>query len=48
MPLAEKPTEGSWTEHYPELGTGLISYEDSISPEHYELEQARQSSRGPG
>jgi phenylpropionate dioxygenase-like ring-hydroxylating dioxygenase large terminal subunit len=34
-----KPPEGSWTEHYPELGTGPISYEDSISPEHYELER---------
>ena len=30
---------GSWTEHYPELGTGPVSYEDSISPEHYELER---------
>ena len=27
-----KPAEGSWTEHYPELGTGPVSYEDSISP----------------
>ena len=35
----QKPAEGSWTEHYPELGTGPISYEDSISPEHYELER---------
>jgi phenylpropionate dioxygenase-like ring-hydroxylating dioxygenase large terminal subunit len=35
----EKPVEGSWTEHYPELGTGPVSYEDSISPEHYELER---------
>jgi phenylpropionate dioxygenase-like ring-hydroxylating dioxygenase large terminal subunit len=34
-----KPSEGSWTEHYPHLGTGTISYEDSISPEHYELER---------
>ena len=34
-----KPAEGSWTEHYPELGTGPVSYEDSISPEHYELER---------
>jgi glycine betaine catabolism A len=33
-----KPEEGSWTEHYPELGTGLVSYEDSISPAFYELE----------
>jgi phenylpropionate dioxygenase-like ring-hydroxylating dioxygenase large terminal subunit len=35
----EKPAEGSWTEHYPELGTGPVSYEDSISPEYYELER---------
>ena len=35
----EKPVEGSWTEHYPELGTGPVSYEDSISAEHYELER---------
>ena len=34
-----KPPEGSWTQHYPELGTGLVSYEDSISPEFYELER---------
>jgi nitrite reductase/ring-hydroxylating ferredoxin subunit len=34
-----KPAEGSWTEHYPELGTSPISYEDSISPAHYELER---------
>ena len=34
-----KPAEGSWTEHYPELGTGPVSYEDSISPAHYEAER---------
>jgi len=34
-----KPAEGSWTEHYPHLGTGAISYEDSISPEYFELEK---------
>jgi phenylpropionate dioxygenase-like ring-hydroxylating dioxygenase large terminal subunit len=39
MPHFNKPAEGSWTEHYPELGTGPVSYEDSISPEHYELER---------
>src|SRR3974390_1277702 len=33
-----KPPEGSWTEHY-QLGTEPISYEDSISPEFYELER---------
>jgi hypothetical protein len=31
--------EGSWTEHYPQLGTGSVSYEDSISPEFYEVER---------
>jgi phenylpropionate dioxygenase-like ring-hydroxylating dioxygenase large terminal subunit len=41
MPMGrfDKPAEGSWTEHYPELGTGLVSYADSISPEFYELER---------
>ena len=39
MPHFTKPAEGSWTEHYPELGTGPVSYDDSISPEHYELER---------
>jgi phenylpropionate dioxygenase-like ring-hydroxylating dioxygenase large terminal subunit len=39
MPPIEKPPEGSWTEHYPELGTEPMSYEDSISPEFYELER---------
>src|SRR5262249_49258892 len=39
MPLFPKPAEGSWTEHYPDLGTGPVSYEDSISPELYERER---------
>jgi phenylpropionate dioxygenase-like ring-hydroxylating dioxygenase large terminal subunit len=34
-----KPAEGSWTEHYPNLGTEPMSYEDSISPEFYQLER---------
>lgn len=34
-----KPPEGSWTEHYPELGTGPVSFEDSVSPEFYEVER---------
>jgi len=34
-----KPPEGSWTAHYPELGTAPMSYEDSISPEFYQLER---------
>ena len=33
-----KPEEGSWTEHF-QLGTEPVSYEDSISPEFYELER---------
>src|SRR4029453_9896655 len=39
MPHFAKPAEGSWTARYPDLGTGPVSYEDSISPEHYELER---------
>ena len=39
MPHFAKPAEGSWTEHYPELGTGPVSYADSISPEFYEQER---------
>jgi phenylpropionate dioxygenase-like ring-hydroxylating dioxygenase large terminal subunit len=39
MARLPKPAEGSWTEHYPDLGTGVVSYEDSISPEFYELER---------
>ncbi len=35
----QKPAEGTWTEHYPELGTGPISFADSISPEFYQLER---------
>jgi phenylpropionate dioxygenase-like ring-hydroxylating dioxygenase large terminal subunit len=34
-----KPSEGSWTEHYPGLGTEPVSYEDSISQEFYEHER---------
>jgi len=41
-----KPPEGSWTEHYPELGTEPVSYEDSISPEYYELEREAVFKRG--
>jgi hypothetical protein len=35
----QRPAEGTWTEHYPELGTGPVSFEDSISPAFYELER---------
>jgi phenylpropionate dioxygenase-like ring-hydroxylating dioxygenase large terminal subunit len=34
-----KPEEGSWTEHWPELGTAPVNYEDSIDPEQWKLEQ---------
>ena len=34
-----KPAEGSWTEHYPELGTAPLSYDDSTSPDFYERER---------
>lgn len=34
-----KPPEGSWTEHYPELGVDPISFADSVSPQFYELER---------
>ncbi|WP_018505870.1 aromatic ring-hydroxylating oxygenase subunit alpha [Parafrankia discariae] len=39
MPRFPKPPEGSWTQHYPALGTEPVSYEDSISPEYYERER---------
>jgi phenylpropionate dioxygenase-like ring-hydroxylating dioxygenase large terminal subunit len=34
-----KPAEGSWTQHYPDLGTGEVSYDDSISPDFYQFER---------
>ena len=34
-----RPAPGTWTEHHPELGTGNVSFEDSISPEFFELER---------
>src|SRR3979411_355528 len=39
MKPIEKPSEGSWTAHYPDIGTEPVSYEDSISPEWHELER---------
>jgi phenylpropionate dioxygenase-like ring-hydroxylating dioxygenase large terminal subunit len=33
-----KPAAGSWTEHF-KIDTAPVSYEDSISPAHYELER---------
>src|SRR5436305_6740842 len=37
--LYPRPAEGTWTEHYPELGTAQVSFQDSISPEFYRREQ---------
>ena len=39
MPHFPKPAEGSWTEHYPHLGTEPVDYSDSTSPEFYEQER---------
>ncbi|MGW0249002.1 aromatic ring-hydroxylating oxygenase subunit alpha [Nocardia goodfellowii] len=39
MPRFSKPDEGSWTAHYPDLGTGTVDYEDCISPQFYEAER---------
>ena len=33
-----KPAEGSWTEHYPGLGTGPVSYKDSYDPDYWQQE----------
>lgn len=38
MALFTKPAEGSWTEHF-KIDKGTVTYEDSISPERYELER---------
>lgn len=39
MTRSGRPAEGSWTEHYPELGTGPVSFADSTSPQFFELER---------
>jgi glycine betaine catabolism A len=39
MTTFPRPAEGTWTEHYPDLGTGPVSFEDSVSPTFYELER---------
>jgi phenylpropionate dioxygenase-like ring-hydroxylating dioxygenase large terminal subunit len=39
MPHFPKPSAGSWTEQYPELGTSPVNYQDSIDPAHYEAER---------
>ena len=38
MQYFAKPDAGSWTRHYPELGTAPVDYTDSVDPEHYERE----------
>jgi len=38
-PREGRPAEGSWTEHYPQLGTGPISLADSTSPDFFEVER---------
>jgi len=45
MPHFAKPAEGSWTEHYSELGTGPVDYTDSVDPAYYETERAAIFSR---
>ena len=39
MPHFTKPAEGSWTQHYPELGTAPVDYTDSIDPAYFEAER---------
>jgi len=34
-----KPAEGTWTQHHAALGTGLVRFEDSVSPGFFELER---------
>jgi phenylpropionate dioxygenase-like ring-hydroxylating dioxygenase large terminal subunit len=40
VPHFTKPETGSWTELYPDLGTGPVDYTDSIDPAYYEAEKA--------
>jgi phenylpropionate dioxygenase-like ring-hydroxylating dioxygenase large terminal subunit len=39
VPHFAKPAAGSWTQQYPELGTGPVDYTDSIDPAYYEAER---------
>jgi phenylpropionate dioxygenase-like ring-hydroxylating dioxygenase large terminal subunit len=39
MPHFPKPDEGSWTAHYPRLGTQPVAYDDCVSADYYELER---------
>ncbi len=41
MVAPTKSVEQSWTEQYPELGTGPVPVEPCISPEYFELERER-------
>jgi glycine betaine catabolism A len=34
-----KPAAGSWTAAHPDLGAGLVSFDDSVSPEHFQRER---------
>ena len=38
-PTSPSQPQGSWTEQYPELGTGPVDYTDSIDPSYYEAER---------
>ncbi len=38
-PLVTKPASGHWTDAYPELGRGPVSFEDCVSQEFYEKEK---------
>jgi len=40
MARFQRPAEGTWTEHYPQLGTGLVSFDDSTSPAFYARDNA--------
>ena len=39
MPHFTKPSAGSWTQNYPELGTDPVDYTDSVDPAFYEDER---------
>ncbi|MFE3411069.1 hypothetical protein ACFXMT_22915 [Streptomyces mirabilis] len=41
MALCPKPAEGSRIEHYPDPGTGVVPYEDCVSPAFCEVEGER-------
>src|SRR3546814_3995733 len=39
MPLVTKPESGHWTDAYPELGRGPVSFDDCVSADFYEKER---------